>query len=216
MIGASVGPQGQAPLHAIESSWIGCTFFTAASIPFFAQQLFVATTTRVAQQPVFAPVVAPFAQQQRPAARDSGEQRQASFAELAFACGPKPVGSPRFITIYITNTKARQRLRRVIPRRTSTNIPRTRSVWCRSVINERRAIMIWGLGKESTGRNDLTINARGFNLAMVRGPCQQPFFLISCISVRMIIRASRCVESSVRTITIRLSISMKMEKRDVP
>jgi hypothetical protein len=175
MTGASTGPQGQAPLHAIESSWTGGNFFTGASITFFAQQPLVGAATRVAQQPVLGAVVEPFAQQQRPAARDSAEQRQASFAELAFACGPKPVGSPRFITTYITSTKARQRLRRVIRRCPSTNIPRARSIWYRSIVERLRAIMIAKLGEESEDRNDLTINGRGFNLVMVRGPCQHSF-----------------------------------------
>jgi hypothetical protein len=141
MIGASTGPQGQAPLQASESSGVAFTFAGASFSFFVAQQFFVEATMRVAQHPVLPVAIAFFAQQQRPAARDSAEHRQESFAEPVFTCGPNPVGNPRFIATYITSIRARQRRRRVIQSDTSVNSPRTSSIWFRSVVIDCRAIM---------------------------------------------------------------------------
>lgn len=166
MTNVSTGPQGQAPVHAIESSAACCRVWAGAAVPFFAQQLFAVVTTRAAQHPFLPADFAPLAQQQRPAARDSAEQRQTSFDEFALTCGPNPVGNPKFMTTYISSTNPRERLCRLIRPRALTKPPRTRSIWCRSIVNGCRTIIVGQLGGESEDRNDLNTPADRFNLVV--------------------------------------------------
>ena len=106
-IGELSGPHGQPPFHASVSSGseVFCSSTPVALSALFAQQLFAFA----AQHPDL-PATGRFTQQQRPAARDSGEHRQSASKDgLAPAFGAKsPYGRPRFVTTYSVRIVSRQ------------------------------------------------------------------------------------------------------------